>query len=275
MNLSKLLASNGFIVVNKHLAKTLGHVSAMIIGVMCSKYDYYESQNKLEDGEYFYLTRDCITDETGIGADAQRTAMSKLQEMGILSVVRKGVPSKNFYKINFDKLSEMFTSSGPKNPPLVVQNSDSSNKYNNKENNTNIDIVEKQKKPQLFSNVVKKPKSRIDSCLAHLNEKAGTRFSLDTQVNRNFVQQLLNKKYTEEDIKKVIDYKCNEWIGTEWQKYLRPSTLFRLSNFENYLAAAEIKTVRKVTPKNAQTSIDLDLRVHNTETDESLSNKCF
>lgn len=277
MNLSKLLSSTGFIVVNKHLAKTLGHVSAMIVGIMCSKYDYYESQNKLEGGEYFYLTRDCITDETGIGADAQRTAMTKLQELGIISIVRKGVPSKNFYKINFDKLSEIFTSSGPKNPPLVVQNSDSSNKYNNKESN-NKNIVEKPKNSQLFPNVAntkKKTKSRVDNCLAYLNEKAGTRFGLDTTMNRTLVSQLLNKKYTEEQIKQVIDYKCKEWIGTEWQKYLRPATLFRLSNFENYLAASEIKPIKRVSSRNSQTSIDLDLTVHNSENTDSLSDKCF
>ena len=38
-----------------------------------------------------------------------------------------------------------------------------------------------------------------------------------------------------EDFKLVIDKKCKEWIGTEFEKYLTPETLFRPSNFEKYL----------------------------------------
>lgn len=38
-----------------------------------------------------------------------------------------------------------------------------------------------------------------------------------------------------DEIKKVIDYKCDEWLGTEYEKYLRPSTIFKPSNFWNYV----------------------------------------
>ena len=47
--------------------------------------------------------------------------------------------------------------------------------------------------------------------------------------------------YTVDDFKKVIDIKAEEWLGTEMDKYLNPSTLFRPSNFEKYLNQVPIK----------------------------------
>ena len=33
----------------------------------------------------------------------------------------------------------------------------------------------------------------------------------------------------------VIDNKVSSWKGTEWEKYLRPETLFCASKFQGYL----------------------------------------
>ncbi|HGA1227431.1 TPA: conserved phage C-terminal domain-containing protein, partial [Streptococcus suis] len=41
--------------------------------------------------------------------------------------------------------------------------------------------------------------------------------------------------YKLDDFKKVIDNMVANWTGTEWEKYLQPSTLFRESNFDKYL----------------------------------------
>jgi hypothetical protein len=41
--------------------------------------------------------------------------------------------------------------------------------------------------------------------------------------------------YKLEEFKHVIDSKCRDWKGTDWQKYLRPLTLFSKTKFENYL----------------------------------------
>jgi hypothetical protein len=41
--------------------------------------------------------------------------------------------------------------------------------------------------------------------------------------------------FTISDFKCVIDKKVLDWKGTDWEKYLRPITLFSKSKFENYL----------------------------------------
>lgn len=48
------------------------------------------------------------------------------------------------------------------------------------------------------------------------------------------VLQLIEKGYKFADFKAVIDHKIFKWKGTEYQKYIRPETLFGLK-FETYL----------------------------------------
>ena len=68
----------------------------------------------------------------------------------------------------------------------------------------------------------------------HLNEKAGTTFRPTGQSARQLISARLGEGYTPEDIRAVIDKKCAEWKGTEYDKFLRPSILFGKEKFEQY-----------------------------------------
>ena len=101
--IAKLLSTDGFIQVNKTLIKKVGLHEAILIGELCAEYNYWDGQGKLEDG-YFYSTRDNIEDNTGLSEHYQRKAFSHLQELSIISIEKRGLPAKNYYKIDFDKL---------------------------------------------------------------------------------------------------------------------------------------------------------------------------
>ena len=68
----------------------------------------------------------------------------------------------------------------------------------------------------------------------YLNTKANTNYRHTTKGTQSLINARLNEGYTVEDFKKVIDTKVDNWSNTEWEKYLRPTTLFG-SKFENYL----------------------------------------
>ena len=69
--------------------------------------------------------------------------------------------------------------------------------------------------------------------IEYLNEKAKTKYR---QVESNYKHLKARlKEFSVEDVKTVIDKKCKEWIGTDFERYLTPETLFRPSNFEKYL----------------------------------------
>lgn len=133
--LSKLLANDGYIQVNKTLIKTLGLHEAILLGELCAEYNHWELEGKLEDG-MFYSTRENIEENTGLTEHLQRKAITTLQEKHILRVEKKGLPAKNYYGINVECLLEWLTTSGRNYRPLVVENFNlSNNKNNNKENN--------------------------------------------------------------------------------------------------------------------------------------------
>lgn len=70
--------------------------------------------------------------------------------------------------------------------------------------------------------------------LDYLNSKTGQHFRHSTKATQQHINARLAEGFTVEDFKRVVDNMCKEWISTEWEQYLRPSTLFG-SKFENYL----------------------------------------
>lgn len=93
---------------------------------------------------------------------------------------------------------------------------------NKEESNTQEDTKEDKKEP---------PYAEI---IGYLNEKAGRRHRV-TDRTKGMICARLREGYTLEDFRRVIDVKCAEWIGTEFEKYLQPSTLFAPSHFDEYL----------------------------------------
>lgn len=77
--------------------------------------------------------------------------------------------------------------------------------------------------------------------IAYLNDKAGTNYRASSSKSRTCIHARVAEGFTLEDFKTVIDKKCAEWKGTEWEKYLRPETLFG-TKFEGYLNAKEKNT---------------------------------
>lgn len=70
--------------------------------------------------------------------------------------------------------------------------------------------------------------------IQYLNEKCGTRYRSDSDITKRHIDARLKEGYTVDDLKTVIDKKCNEWKGTKLERFLRPQTLFS-GKFESYL----------------------------------------
>jgi uncharacterized phage protein (TIGR02220 family) len=79
-----------------------------------------------------------------------------------------------------------------------------------------------------------KYKDEIKEIIDYLNSKAGSRYRYTSEGNNKYIRARLNEGYTINDFKTVIDKMVINWTGTEYEQYLRPSTLFG-NKFENYL----------------------------------------
>lgn len=80
----------------------------------------------------------------------------------------------------------------------------------------------------------------------HLNEKAGTKYRASGAKTQKVIHARVAEGFTLDDFIAVIDKKTAEWMGTEWQKFLRPETLFG-PKFESYLNQ---NTTKKGEPQN-------------------------
>lgn len=278
MDITALLCSDGYFLYNKTLARLLGPGEAIMIGLFCSKYNYYKQRNELlnVDGkEYFFCVRSWIENETGLKEDRQRAIIQSLQVYKILDIKKIGMPAKNYYSLNFETLCKCFenpTTSAPEMPPQEVGKTELSNNKtlipkgitsNNKKDNKHI--VEETSTSHLcpqdsggitLEDFRKKyitnesdtefteNASQVAEVIEHLNSVAGKNFRASTPETRKMIAARLKDGYTVDEMKKVIDHRWEMWRGTDMEQYMRPNTLFRPSKFENYLNA--IGTKRKL-----------------------------
>lgn len=75
----------------------------------------------------------------------------------------------------------------------------------------------------------------VGMIIDYLNERAGTKYNSKTPATRKLIVARLKEGHKAEDFFRVIDNKFRDWKGTDWEKFLRPATLFAPSKFESYL----------------------------------------
>ena len=73
-----------------------------------------------------------------------------------------------------------------------------------------------------------------EEIIDYLNFKTNSNYKHTTQKTKDLIKARINNGFTLEDFKKVIDNKSKEWLGTDFEKFLRPETLFG-NKFEGYL----------------------------------------
>lgn len=98
--------------------------------------------------------------------------------------------------------------------------------------NTNNNILITNNKKDILS-------PEIEEVVSYLNQKAGKGYKATSANTKKHISGRLNEGYSVEDFKRVIDIKCNQWLGdSKMEAYLRPETLFAPSHFESYLNEA-------------------------------------
>ena len=191
MDIISLLSADSYIICNKTLLRLFGADAAILIGELCAEYKYYTQYNQLTEDGMFFSTQDNIEFNTGINAYSQRKALKKLESEGIITITKKGLPAKNYFKINEDKLLKIFTASNSNFKGLEVENLNINNnniKIINK-NNTDIskDISDSESSSDTFQ--FGKPKQTkpnlYQKCLAIIND-----YTEDNNIRKMLIEYL-------------------------------------------------------------------------------------
>lgn len=75
------------------------------LSAMISQLLFWKGMEMRKDG-YIYKTEKDFINELGLSSAQQKLAIKKGREFGFLKVVRKGVPAKRHYLLNYDRLVE-------------------------------------------------------------------------------------------------------------------------------------------------------------------------
>ena len=68
--------------------------------------------------------------------------------------------------------------------------------------------------------------SAAEEVIEYLNVKTSKRYKKNSVKTKILDMKIKENNYCTETIKKMIDKKCEQWLNTEYAKYLRPETLF-------------------------------------------------
>ena len=93
-----LLSSTAFIILNKELARQVGLKEAILLADLISKEEYFISKG-MTDG-WFFNTESNIEADTTLNPYHQRKCIKNLKKHQIIETKRKGIPAKQYFKIN-------------------------------------------------------------------------------------------------------------------------------------------------------------------------------
>ena len=170
-----------------------------------------------------------------------RTILKKLEKEGYIELLTSGSKGKeSTLKITIKQ--QLFNNNVTNISEQLQQVEGGKQQQSN--NNVTTLSKKKEKDNNIYSLVID-----------YLNKKANTNYRASTKNTQSFINARVKEGYAVEDFKKVIDSKSREWLGTDFEKYLRPSTLFG-TKFENYLNEANKKTPTAIGAENKNIKVN-------------------
>jgi len=115
-----LLSSTAFLVLNKELARQVGLKEAVLLADLISKEEYFIA-NGMTDG-WFFNTEANIEKDTTLNSYHQRKCIKVLKDKGLIEVKRKGIPAKQYFKINEEQVLQILNNLSFKNLTTINKN---------------------------------------------------------------------------------------------------------------------------------------------------------
>lgn len=112
----KNIVQTNFIMASRNVIELFGINTAIMLGELYGRYNYFKKKNQLKNG-FFFATKDSIENNTKLTPYKQRKASSILEKAGIIEVKHIDIPPKTYYKIYEEKLLKVLKNS-------VVENID-------------------------------------------------------------------------------------------------------------------------------------------------------
>ena len=149
-------------------------------------------------------SQDTYSDDTAELQDTYNSDTTQLQDSYNYTYTKTNTKTKN--NKNTDTKTEKYIMSG--RAPVAVNGDDA-------------------RETERFSD-------EINEIVEYLNEKTGKHYSPKAEATRKHIRRRMEDGYTVDDFRRAIDNKTAQWLGTDMERYLRPTTLFNSEKFEGY-----------------------------------------
>lgn len=192
MDVIDFLSNDGYIIVNKKIAKEIGLNEAILLGELCSEYKYWRNQNKLENG-WFFSTIENVEENTTLSAYQQRKSLKILEDLKLIEVRLKGTPPVRHILLNVENLNNQmfknFTFKSEKSESLNMKKVDINNNKNINNNNNNLPFSENKSDVSFFNedkadNIIKGSSKNIRDIIITIYRND----SLDEEIKQLLVQ---------------------------------------------------------------------------------------
>ena len=104
------------------------------------------------------------------------------------------------------------------------------------------------------NNILDNNKDIYNTVMEYFNQVTGKNLSVTSDIKKMINGRMREEKATLEDFKHVIDVKYEEWFGTDYEKYVRPSTLFSKKHFSEYRS----QKMRNPLPQHPESQQDIE-----------------
>lgn len=233
-----LLINEPPLLLSKSLARGIGLNEAIFLQQL--HFRIQVSTHLKDDARWIFKTYDeWKEDEFPFwSVETVKRIVQKLEKSGVLvttsSYNRLKIDRTKWYRIDYEKLEWLTAQTDPairfKVPEGTTQNDPCTTV------NLPSPITKEVKKD---NKEIVEPSLDIAQIIHYLNDKAHKNFKPTSKASARLIKSRFKEGYRLKDFKKVIDVKVEDWLQSpEWAVYLRPSTLFNATNFENYLEKA-------------------------------------
>lgn len=98
------LSYGDYLVCNRKLIGHIGPSAAIMLGELIAWESRLLEMDKISEGGSFYMNQDLIKDRIGFSQEKQTSCIKKLQDLEIIRFERRGIPYRNHYIINREKI---------------------------------------------------------------------------------------------------------------------------------------------------------------------------
>ena len=194
-------------------------------------------EGRLRFSETIPYSPEMLSTITKTNVDIVRSAIKVFQELGMIDVLDDGT----YYMTEVEKMigSETKWAKYKRDKKQEIGKIP----IESKKSPIEIDIekeIDKDNKKE-----INKEKIRYKEIIDCLNNLAKTNYRPTSKETKDKIKARWNEGFRLNDFETVIKNKCNDWLGTDMEKFLRPITLFG-TKFESYLNQKSHKSIEDV-----------------------------